>query len=45
MLIADKRQLVKKAADGRWQCMEKLGWIGVWPIRLRVLLPMSIKKA
>jgi hypothetical protein len=44
MLIADKRQLVKKVADGWWRCMEKLGWIGVLPIRLRILLPMSIKE-
>jgi hypothetical protein len=43
-MYADKRQLVKKAADGWWQCMEKLGWIVVLPIRLRVLLSMSIKE-
>jgi hypothetical protein len=35
---------MKKAADGWWRCMEKLGWIGVLPVRLRILLPMSIKR-
>jgi hypothetical protein len=43
MLIADERQLVKKAADEWWRCMEKLIWIEVLPIRLRMLLPMPMK--
>jgi hypothetical protein len=42
MLIADGRQLEKKAADEWWRCMEKLIWIEVLPIRLRMLLPMPI---
>jgi hypothetical protein len=33
MLIADERQLVKKAADEWWRCMEKL----------MMLLPMPMK--
>jgi hypothetical protein len=43
MLIDDERQLVKKAADEWWRCMEKLIWIEVLPIRLRMLLPMPMK--
>jgi hypothetical protein len=43
MLIADKRQLVKKPTDEWWRCMEKLGWIEVLPIRLRILLPMPMR--
>jgi hypothetical protein len=43
MLIADERQLVKKAADEWWRCMEKLIWIEVLPIRLRTLLLMPMK--
>jgi hypothetical protein len=44
MLMADKRQLVKKAADEWWRCMENLCWIEVLPIRLRILLPMPMKE-
>jgi hypothetical protein len=42
-LIADENQLVKKAADGWWRCMEKLIWIEALLIRLRMLLPMPMK--
>jgi hypothetical protein len=42
-LIADENQLVKKAADGWWWCMEKLIWIEALLIRLRMLLPMPMK--
>jgi hypothetical protein len=43
MLIADENQLVKKAADEWWRCMEKLIQIEVLPIRLRILLLMPMK--
>jgi hypothetical protein len=43
MLIADERQLVKKVADEGRRCMEKLIWIEVLPIRLRMLLSMPMK--
>jgi hypothetical protein len=42
-LIADENQLVKKAADEWWRCMEKLIQIEALPIRLRMLLPMPMK--
>jgi hypothetical protein len=43
-LIADENELVKKAAYEWWQCVDKLIQIEVLPIRLRVLLPMPMKK-
>jgi hypothetical protein len=43
-LIADEKELVKKAAYEWWRCVEKLIQIEMLPIRLRVLLLMPMKE-